>query len=549
MLVALAVSLLAFQGATAQGINGNAAGFEIDNCGALFSGDGNTASPTCTGNKIIPCQPIALGDDWTTGTSHNGIFDGNGEPNIDPGTGLPYRALLSTDENWGNQSLDASDPDQFGGVSNKNIDAIGDPALDPSQEPWEWNGTGGGPQKNDLTNTYAFTKVDPATGHRWLYLAAETRSTNGDSHVDFEINLAGLKVCDSTGTICAPGGMGLPTGVTEGLIIGLGPDDGRTVDADFVVSLDFVTGGATPETSVHIWTETAPGVFEYVLVQDLGVDITNKIYTATNNCDILHNSGGSWTHFSSNGAPTPTMAGLQFVETAIDLTGLSIPVDPCGVGTTIQVKTRSSQSFTAELKDWELVSFPFEPTPECEITGPSLVCPGEEGIEYTVTETTGEVSPVEFEWTRLSSSGRSRATPRSAGAEPWPPARPCAWTRTWSATAASNWMLRSSDPSVPVPVRTRSLWTMTSHRRSPVRRTSRSSASRTCRIRTRTRFRRATTADRFPSVVRVIRRLANAQPSSPVSTRRLTSVTICRPAPRPLPSTTRPPRRSRVRRT
>jgi hypothetical protein len=91
------------------------------------------------------------------------------------------------------------------------------------------------------------------------------------------------------------------------------------------------------------------------------------------------------------------MLALQFVEVAINLTDLGVVIDECADDTTVQIKTRSSASFTAELKDFALVPFPLEPTPVCEISGPDLVCPGEESIQYTVAETTG-MQGVTFEW-------------------------------------------------------------------------------------------------------------------------------------------------------
>jgi len=168
--------LCCWQVGQSQTQEGNGGGFEIDNCGTLYSGDGPNNTPACVTD--LTCASMAAGDDWAQGPGFHGIFNNDGEPNIDPGTGDPYRAIHAVDQNWGNQG-DKADATQFGGVSNKNNDPIGDPLLYTGQQPWDWNGVGGGPQKNDITNTYVYTKVD-SNDHRWLYLAFETRSTNGD---------------------------------------------------------------------------------------------------------------------------------------------------------------------------------------------------------------------------------------------------------------------------------------------------------------------------------------------------------------------------------
>ena len=63
---------------------------------------------------------------------------------------------------------------------------------------------------------------------------------NGDSHMDFEFNAAGIQ----------------QTGTTSGLLIGQGPLGGRTI-GDFVVSVDFANGGTVPGISVRRWTAAA----------------------------------------------------------------------------------------------------------------------------------------------------------------------------------------------------------------------------------------------------------------------------------------------------
>lgn len=294
-----------------------------------------------------------LGDGWAQGASHFGVLDADGNPAVD-GDGVPFRASRQIDSNWGNQG-DGIDFTLFAG-SNKNPDLIG-----ATDMPWEWDVGTGGPQKNDLTNAYFHTRVDPVTGDRWVFVAAETRSINGDSHVDFEFNQAGI----------------LQTGEVEGELIGLGPDGGRTIN-DFLITIDFQQGGEHPLASVRFWNGSS---FELV-------SVPGSVYSATNLIDIPHGADGSWKHFTDDGAETDVLTRLQLVEGAANLSALQIGVDACSTDATFLAKTRSSASWTADLKDFAIVRFPLEPAPELVITGPDNVCAGA-SFEATVEELTG----------------------------------------------------------------------------------------------------------------------------------------------------------------
>lgn len=302
-----------------------------------------------------------VGDGWAQGASYLGVLDANGNPAVD-GFGVPFRAMRQVDGNWGNQST-LLDMSVFAG-GNKNSFLIG-----PGQSPWEWTTGGGGPQKNDITNAYFHTRVDPVTGDRWVFVAAETRSVNGDSHVDFEFNQAGV---DQTGT-------------NSGELVGLGPDGGRTV-WDFLVSVDFEQGGGAPVASVRYW--------DGIEFQFVSLPIT--VFSATNFVDIAHGAGGSWKHFTDDGVETDTLTHLQLVEAGINLSALGIEVDPCATDATFTVKTRSSASWTSDLKDFAIVRFPLEPPPELYITAPEATCQSTT-FDVSVQELTGLADPT-FEW-------------------------------------------------------------------------------------------------------------------------------------------------------
>ncbi|MCH8992649.1 MAG: hypothetical protein IIA44_13010, partial [Acidobacteria bacterium] len=316
---------------------GTPAGFEID------------------GTQI--CQDDAAGtgagDDWADDLTVP--CDGEVDPPV------LFSGAQFTDCNWGNQG-DGGDSTQFKGHSNKNSDLIG-----AGESPWNWASQGGGPQKNDLTNIYVHRRVDG--GEEWLFVGAETRSTNGDSHIDFEVNQAGVVLQGGNVAVgCVHGQVCCDLSPAEnGNIIGNGAFGGRTVD-DIIMSIDFVQGGVQPELTVRKWDGA-----QYIVVPGVaGV----TVFSQTNTSDI--DSGTNWDGFKSNGATNlGTVKALQFVEGAINLTALGIAFDPCSTDATLMVKTRSSHSFTAELKDFALFPFPVPPFPTC-IPEDDEVCDGDD---------------------------------------------------------------------------------------------------------------------------------------------------------------------------
>jgi len=337
---ALIVTLSAITPALAQTSPGTAVpGDPFEVHGLLYSGSAPTG--------------FLLGDAWAQGATHYGVLDADGLPALD-GSGVAFRASRMVDSNWGNQG-DGIDYSVFAG-GNKNDDLIG-----PDVSTWEWDIGGGGPQKNDITNTYFHTRVDPITGDRWVFVGAETRSINGDSHVDFEFNQAGV----------------VQLGDTSGTLLGLGPDGGRTVD-DFLISVDFTNGGVFPVASVRVWTGAQ---FEEV-------SLPGAIYSASNLIDIPHGSDGTWKHFTGDGAETNVLTHLQLVEAGVNLTELGILVDACATDATFMPKTRSSSSWTSDLKDYAIVRFPLEPAPEVTFSRPDEVCPGQ-SFDASAEETTG----------------------------------------------------------------------------------------------------------------------------------------------------------------
>lgn len=314
-------------------------------CGLAGEGDGPGEDGFQIDGQFFSGEYFEPGKDWTEGTSFGGVILDDGTPNP-----VFFPALHYRDPHWAKSAVD---PTTFSGRSNKNNDDISE-----GENPWSW-GPGSGPQKNDLTDVYAHATVYDVGGapEVWLFLGAQTRAVNGDSHIDFEWNIAGLE--ERAGK--RP---------TKGFIYGLGPDAGRTVGIDFIVSVDFVQGGDVPLVTYRRWIAVDPGEFEYVeFAPDPG-----ETYVCTNVVDV---PAPPWGAIAPNGDPATEVVALQFVEMAVNLTALGVdPADLCSATSTMLYKTRSSQSFTAELKDYTLRAFPIVAQPDCAINGPDPTCEG-----------------------------------------------------------------------------------------------------------------------------------------------------------------------------
>jgi len=108
--------------------------------------------------------------------------------------------------------------------------------------------------------------------------------------------------------------------------------------------MDFVVGGGLGEVSIHEWDGN-----EYLLVDTIGgegCDPTD-LACAFNNGGLI--DGGPWPNYDRHGATITQLEPNAFTEFGVDITAL-LGETPCF--TTFMGKTRSSQSFTAELKDF-----------------------------------------------------------------------------------------------------------------------------------------------------------------------------------------------------
>ncbi len=281
------------------------------------------------------------GPDWgiIQGAVPDGIFDGSGKV-VFPGA----IAQFLKDDLSQSSAVDRTTYSGAGG-SNKN----GDPITD-----WHW-ATGNVPAKDDLSNAYAYAVMDE--GHLILYAGFERIASNGDSHIDIEFFKDNVRLNQS-----------VPCEVTRCDWLGA-----RSV-GDIIISMDFTKGGEFGTLTVREWDGTA-----YVLVASLGSEGCNADDTVCgfNNGGPI--STGPWPSYDSHGHEITTLPHNAFTEFGVDVTALEGNT-PCL--TTVLGKTRSSQSFTAELKDFAgPAGFPV-----CGANiaiGPSAV--NEVGTEHTFT--------------------------------------------------------------------------------------------------------------------------------------------------------------------
>jgi hypothetical protein len=216
--------------------------------------------------------------------------------------------------------------------------------------------SGNTPPKNDLSNVYAMAANSDGSE---IFFGAERIVNNGDSHIDFEFLQAQVKIGPSacSGTFAASS-----FNATTGVSI-----NNRT-QGDMLLSVDFTNGGAFGGATLYRWqcdrvyTSTndnkvcnppasGKSVPHYEPVPAASPLLDNVKFAVNAGATAL--PGGGWVHRNSDGSPRADVIQNAFMEGAIDLTGLDFD----GCIQTLLPHTRSSQSFTAVLKDFAAVEF------------------------------------------------------------------------------------------------------------------------------------------------------------------------------------------------
>jgi hypothetical protein len=194
------------------------------------------------------------------------------------------------------------------------------------------------PNKSDLTRFYEASEFSAINNHNFLYLGWERTNVLGTANFDFEINQMkqpDLTVAGSTTLVRTAG--------------------------DLLVTYDFSNGGGRPTIGLLRWltSATVPVVPNFATNvcfssntfpcwgDQVTLDGTDSI-AAVNNLDAvtdpLFPNGPNYIN------PVPA---LQFGEVAIDLTKAGVfPPGTCEAFGSAFVRSRSSTSFTAEIKDF-----------------------------------------------------------------------------------------------------------------------------------------------------------------------------------------------------
>ena len=263
------------------------------------------------GNTIDP------GPDWAD------IFDGNG--NVISAFG--GEAAFVRDDVSAGSLLDRNV--YSGGPGDKNSDIIAD---------WTWTSSSV-PAKDDISNAYVYTKV--VGGHKLLFAGMEREDPSGDSHIDVEFfqSPVGVSGADANGNCLLK-----QCGFT-----------GTNMNGDVLVNMDFTNGGGFGSLSVRKRHNGVTNNYDPPVT--LNGEGCNANAPAGSICGFNNGgsiNGGPWPNFDNHAAVITNLPQNAFTEIAIDVTAL-FNENPCF--STVQVKTRSSQSFTASLKDFALKGF------------------------------------------------------------------------------------------------------------------------------------------------------------------------------------------------
>ena len=265
----------------------------------------------------------ATGPDWAPQDdilNLDGIFDANGDI-IDLHGGVAATFIMDDLSQKG--PLDRTTFSGAGG-SNKNNDALSD---------WHWD-SGNVPAKDDISNAYAYAIVVEEGGvdHLILYAGFERIFENGDSHIDIEF-FQDLVSLDEAVPCNDPGPDTTPCDWLGSRNVG-----------DVIISMDFLNGGGFGTMSIREWDGT-----QYVLDATLtgeGCILSDAVCGYNNGGNI---DGGPWPNYNRHGSLVTTLPRNAFTEIGVDVTAV-LGETPCL--STVLGKTRSSQSFTAELKDY-----------------------------------------------------------------------------------------------------------------------------------------------------------------------------------------------------
>jgi len=253
------------------------------------------------------------------------------------------------------------------------------------------------PNKSDLTRFYEASEF--VNGANYLYLAWERTNVLGSANMDFEINQA------------ATPGLGTPGAHTINRMAG-----------DLLVTYDFTNGGTNPVLGLLTWVTT--GSTSQCFASNSLPCWGNHVILNAGNSEGAINNG---TVIDPIAQPNITLPGLTFGEAAINLTAAGVfAPGSCEAFGSAFLKSRSSASFTAEVKDF-VAPIPVNISNCGTITIHKVTENGDGSFGYT---TTGGLSPSTFS---LSNGGTEKYAKVAVGS----------YSVTESSLPGTGWTLKS----------------------------------------------------------------------------------------------------------
>ncbi len=215
-------------------------------------------------------------------------------------------------------------------------------------------GTASVPNKDEISNVYAIAHQDPIgvqtlgpNDTNEIFAGFERVVNNGDSHVDLEFLQSAVTLVAGSKASAFPCA---------------GRFSGHRTSGDLLLSVDFTNGGTVGNPVLHKWACATPqptgtvcdpakngATAHYELVTDAA---TQAAVTQRFNSNSAVGCGG-WACRNADGTQATSINTVELYEVGIDLASLGFN----GCISTFLPHTRSSQSFTATLKDFEVISF------------------------------------------------------------------------------------------------------------------------------------------------------------------------------------------------
>jgi uncharacterized repeat protein (TIGR01451 family) len=317
-------------------------------------GDGNTTDEAAAGDdweNVYYGTASAFATSWIEDTFANNNIDNGAEP---------FVALRTPEDTF------------FTGGGSKDTNGIQD-------GPWKYKIVSDQvPDKNDIVNAFAAAYDDPSDGHTIFYFGLDTFSVNGDANAGFwffrqPVGLNPLAPGQDTGTF-----------------------SGEHSDGDIFVAVAYTQGGSVGDIDVYEWIgDDATGSLEKILE---GQDCASDTLPANDDvCGVINKLLPDQTFgedpvfdyantLVANNPLDPTSYQYEsaaFVEFGLDVN--AILGEEIGCYTAFLAETRSSQSETAQLKDFAFGAFPI-----CGIavekTGDELSKVGDD-VDYEITVT------------------------------------------------------------------------------------------------------------------------------------------------------------------